>query len=91
MTSNCLAFDSVVCDVRDGGFNAWGKAADLKPGMWPAVQAVTRDGEPGVSATVHGGATLGKVGHIDQSARDGTYGLDIRPHGELRGLKWLAK
>lgn len=25
------------------------------------------------------------------SARDGTYGLDIGPNGELRGLKWLAK
>ncbi|GGW47395.1 polymorphic toxin-type HINT domain-containing protein [Streptomyces griseoloalbus] len=25
------------------------------------------------------------------SARDGTYGLDIGPNGELRGLKWLKK
>ncbi len=25
------------------------------------------------------------------SARDGTYGLDIGPKGELRGLEWLAK
>ncbi|MFI1509726.1 toxin C-terminal domain-containing protein [Streptomyces sp. NPDC020597] len=25
------------------------------------------------------------------SARDGTYGLDIGPNGELRGLEWLAK
>ncbi|WP_385645515.1 toxin C-terminal domain-containing protein [Streptomyces sp. SudanB91_2054] len=25
------------------------------------------------------------------SARDGTYGLDIGPNGELRGLTWLAK
>jgi hypothetical protein len=27
----------------------------------------------------------------EDSARDGTYGLDIGPNGELRGLKWLAK
>ncbi|MGA5564441.1 toxin C-terminal domain-containing protein [Streptomyces platensis] len=25
------------------------------------------------------------------SARDGTYGLDVSPTGEVRGLKWLAK
>jgi hypothetical protein len=25
------------------------------------------------------------------SARDGTYGLDVSPTGELLGLKWLAK
>ncbi|WP_415923667.1 toxin C-terminal domain-containing protein [Streptomyces scabiei] len=25
------------------------------------------------------------------SARDGTYGLEIGPNGELRGLEWLAK
>ncbi|MGO4759746.1 toxin C-terminal domain-containing protein, partial [Streptomyces sp. 2MCAF27] len=25
------------------------------------------------------------------SARDGTYDLDVGPNGEIRGLKWIAK
>ncbi|MGW5414615.1 LamG-like jellyroll fold domain-containing protein [Actinomadura geliboluensis] len=46
-----------------------------EPAGATAVQAVTRDGEPAVSATVHGGATLGTVGHIDQAVQlDGSTG-----------------
>ncbi|MFA1542712.1 LamG domain-containing protein [Actinomadura monticuli] len=39
------------------------------------LQAVTREGEPVVSAAVHGGMTTGAVGHVDRAAQlDGSTG-----------------
>ncbi|MFG2090684.1 MULTISPECIES: LamG-like jellyroll fold domain-containing protein [unclassified Spirillospora] len=46
-----------------------------EPAGATTLQAVTRSGEPAVSAAVHGGVTAGTVGHVDQAVQlDGSTG-----------------
>ncbi len=81
LTVQGLAPSSQVGPVVSYEFRANAGSAALatfkldEPAGATSLQAVTREGEPAVSATVHGGVTTGGIGHVDRALQlDGSTG-----------------
>lgn len=84
--ANVLTVQALAPSAQDGptvsyGFDVNAGSAPLatfkldEPAGSTTLQAVTREGEPPVSATVHGSVTAGTVGHVDQAIQtDGSTG-----------------